>query len=269
SLMSDSVPPPLIGSDDPSPATTFHAEGRAPAVVLCDHAGRAIPKALDRLGLPEEQLDRHIAWDIGAADVTRRLAMLLDAPAVLSTYSRLLVDLNRGLDDPTLIPAISDGTVVPGNRSLDAADVERRLAAFSRPYHEAIARVIAGMWERGVPPAVISIHSFTPVMHDFHRPWHVGILWDQDPRIPVPLMEKLRRDPGLYIGDNQPYSGRNTGGGTIETHATPAGLPNALIEIRQDLIDTPAKAFAWAERLAGPLSEILADPELYRVEFFP
>lgn len=260
---------PLIGPDDPAPVSLFNAQGRAPVLMVCDHASPAVPKALDRLGLPEAQLERHIAWDIGAADVARRLAVRLDAPLVLSSYSRLVIDLNRGLDDPTLVPAISDGTVIPVNRTLDTEGVEQRIATFFHPYHASVAAEVGKFRRRGVAPVLLSVHSFTPVMHDFERPWHIGILWDRDPRIPVPLMDRLRRDPTIHVGDNQPYSGRHTGGGTIETHATPAGLPNVLIEIRQDLIDTPTKAGDWADRLERPLAEILAAPSLYRVEFFP
>lgn len=261
--------PPLIGPGDPPVASVVNAGGQARTLILCDHAGRAVPRSLDRLGLHDEAFDRHIAYDIGAAEVARRLAQALDAPLVLSHYSRLTIDLNRGLADPTLVPEISDGMVIPANRGIDAPETARRIEALFQPYHRTVAGVIARMRARGIDPAIVSIHSFTPVMHAFARPWHVGVLWDRDPRIPVPLMARLAHDPALRVGNNQPYSGRNTLGGSIETHATPAGLPNALIEVRQDLIETEAGAVAWADRLAAALGPILDDDDLYRVEHFP
>lgn len=257
--------PPLLGPDDPPPVTVIHSAGRAPVLLVCDHASAAIPARLGRLGLDETALARHIAYDIGAAWVTQALAAALDAPAVLSGYSRLVIDLNRAPDDPTAMPVISDGVVVPGNRDLDSGAAEARIAALFRPYHDTIAARLAAFRARGTVPALISIHSFTPIMRGFERPWHIGVLWDRDPRIPVPLMERLRRDPRLVVGDNQPYSGRNGHGFTIEHHAIPAGLPHVLIEIRQDLIDTRHGASEWAALLTEALKDILADPDLYRV----
>jgi predicted N-formylglutamate amidohydrolase len=261
--------PPLIGPGDPPPVTILNPEGRAPVVLVCDHASPAVPKALDRLGLGEEQFGRHIAYDIGAAEVTRRLAERFSAPAVLSGYSRLVIDLNRALEDSTAVPVVSDDVVIPGNRALDAEETRRRVDAFFTPYHDAIAAVIADKRAQGQVPALLSIHSFTPVMRGVARPWHVGVLWDRDPRIPIPLIGRLRADGRWVVGDNEPYSGRNTLGGTVETHATPAGLPNVLIEVRQDLIATPEGAAEWAGILDDALVPILADPDLYRVELYP
>ncbi|HYH18799.1 MAG TPA: N-formylglutamate amidohydrolase [Azospirillum sp.] len=261
--------PPLIGPDDPPPVSVLNAQGRAPVVLVCDHASSAVPRALDRLGLEEEQFARHIAYDIGAVEVTRRLSERFSAPAVLSGYSRLVIDLNRALEDPTAVPVVSDDVVIPGNRALDAEETRRRVDAFFTPYHDAVAAVIAAKRAQGQVPALLSIHSFTPEMRGVARPWHVGVLWDCDPRIPIPLIERLRADGRWVVGDNEPYSGRNTLGGTVEMHATPAGLPNVLIEVRQDLISTPEGCAQWAQVVGDALVPILADPNLYRIEMHP
>ena len=260
---------PLLGPNDPPPVTVLNPDSERPLILVCDHAARSIPKALGDLGLNDAQLSRHIAWDIGAAALTRRLASRFGATAVLSGYSRLVIDPNRALDDPTAIPVVSDDVVIPGNRALDAADVQRRVDAIFIPYQSAIAAEIARRRAAGQVPALVSVHSFTPVMRGVARPWHVGILWDRDPRIPVPMIERLRADGRWCIGDNEPYTGRTTLGGTVETHATPAGLPNVLIEVRQDLIADPAGVALWADALGGALDPILDDPGLYRIEMHP
>ena len=259
---------PLLGAGDPPPVTVLNEEGGAPLMLLCDHASNAVPGRLDRLGLPDEVLERHIAYDIGAAGVTRLLAGRFDAPAILSGFSRLVIDINRAVDDPTSMPVISDGVIVPGNRALPAAEIEAREAELFRPYHDAVAAHLDRRLGRGEVPAIVSIHSFTPAMRGFERPWHIGILWDRDPRMAVPLIEKLREDPRLVVGDNEPYTARNSHGETIDIHAVPRGLPHVLVEIRQDLIATPEGEAEWAERLAGPLAEICAEPALFSIEKF-
>jgi predicted N-formylglutamate amidohydrolase len=231
------------------------------ALVICDHASNAIPPGYGTLGLPREALDRHIAYDIGAADVTRALAAQLGAPAVLSTYSRLIIDPNRGLDDPTLVMRYSDGAIVPGNAYVDPPDIARRSRLFWTPYREEIATTVDAMMATGEPPALISIHSFTPVMRSLARPWKIGVLWDRDGRIPKPLIEAMLAEPDLRadeVGDNEPYDGA-LAGDTIDEIATARGLANALIEIRQDLIAEGHDATAWAERLARALRPIIAD----------
>jgi predicted N-formylglutamate amidohydrolase len=265
--------PPLLGEDDPPAVRVLNGDGTAPFLLVCDHASCAVPRSLGTLGLPPEQLVRHIAWDIGVAELTQTLSARFDAPAVLSGYSRLVVDPNRALEDPTLIPVVSDDVVVPGNRGLNAADVRQRVDALYRPYHDTIKTMVATMHDRDaagwVVPAIVSIHSFTPEMRGVARPWHVGVLWDRDPRIPLPLIDRLRASGRWVIGDNEPYSGRTTLGGTVEMHATPYGLPNVLIEVRQDLIADSSGVAAWAEVLGEALAPILADPALYRVEHHP
>ncbi len=256
----------LLDPGDPAPVEFVNRDGAGRAVLICDHAGRAIPRALGGLGLDEAALWRHIAWDIGIADVTRRLSAALDAPAILGGYSRLVIDCNRRLDDPSSIAQESDGVRVPGNCGLTSADRAARAAACYQPYHQAIDRLIEGRLKAGLVPALISMHSFTPIMNGFERPWHIGVLWNRDPRLPAPLMERLAREPGICVGDNEPYTGRDYHGYSVHNHGDDRGLPHVLIELRQDLIDTHHGAAEWAERLARVFTELLADAALYRVE---
>src|SRR6202044_1246447 len=231
------------------------------ALIICDHASNAIPPGYGTLGLPREALDRHIAYDIGAAEVTRTLAGMLGAPAVLSTYSRLVIDPNRGVDDPTLVMRYSDGAIVPGNAYIDAAEIGHRGTRLWAPYRQEIAATVDAMMATGEPPALISIHSFTPVMRSLARPWKIGLLWDRDGRIPKPLIEAMLGEPDLRadeVGDNEPYDGA-LAGDTIDEIATARGLANALIEIRQDLIVERNNAIAWAERIGRVLRLIIAD----------
>jgi predicted N-formylglutamate amidohydrolase len=231
------------------------------ALIVCDHASNAIPPELETLGLGREALGHHIAYDLGAAEAARALARLIGAPAVLSTFSRLVIDPNRGLDDPTLVMRYSDGAIVPGNATIDPAEIARRGARFWAPYRREIAATADAMIATGEPPALISIHSFTPVWRGFLRPWKIGVLWDRDARIAKPLIRALRAEPDLRegdVGDNEPYGG-GLPGDTIDAIATSRGLANALIEIRQDLIAEGKHALKWAERIARPVAPILAD----------
>lgn len=238
-----------------SPKCSFtRTPGRADAglILLCDHASNALPDGYGTLGLPPCELQRHIAYDIGAAEVTLLLAALLGVPAVLSRYSRLLIDINRGADDPTLIMRLSDGAIVPGNRHACAVEREKRIRLYHEPYHDAIATLIAESMAAGVAPALLSLHSFTNIWKGIPRPWHVGILWDRDARLSAPLLAGLRADDDLVVGDNEPYSG-HLPGDTLWRHGTERGLPHVLVEIRQDLIRDTAGQNAWAERMAGLL----------------
>jgi predicted N-formylglutamate amidohydrolase len=254
---------PLLAADEPAPVWTYNAGGSADVLLLCDHAHNFVPRALDQLGVPTRALQRHIAYDIGIAPVTRMLADALDAPAVFSHFSRLIVDPNRQLDDPTLTPVIADETEVPGNRGLSPADLEARLATFFWPYHARITEVLDAMQARGRHPALIAMHSFTPVMRGRARPWEVGILWDYDARLPVPMMEAFA-GRGWTVGDNEPYSARDGHGYTQHVHGDKRGVANALIEIRQDLIDTQAGQRAWAAETHTVLRAVLQDPDIYR-----
>ena len=254
---------PLLAPDEPGPYEVINPEGAAPVLLLCDHATNFVPRALKSLGLDEAQRARHIAWDIGVADITRDLARRLDAPAVPTRFSRLIADPNRHLDDPTLVPQIGDGAIIPGNRALTPEQRERRIETFYHPYHEAIDRKLSEMIHRGPGPAVVSMHSFTPVMKGSERPWQIGILWNQDPRLPHPVMDTLRAR-GVVVGDNEPYSGRGGHGYSMQSHADSKDLPNVLIELRQDLIDTHHGAAEWAALIGDVLSEVLSDPLVFK-----
>jgi predicted N-formylglutamate amidohydrolase len=254
-LSHGSLPP--SPSPDETPFERIDGDVGSGLLFLCDHASNALPARYGTLGLPEEQLRRHIGYDIGARGLTLRLARAFGAPAVLTTYSRLLIDPNRGEDDPTLVMRLSDGAVVPGNARHDAAERAARLDAFHRPYHRAIAAQIDKAIAAGHPPAIVSIHSFTDVWRGVPRPWQVGILWDRDPRFAVLLIEALARDRALTIGDNEPYDGalRND---CMYRHGTARGLAHALVEVRQDLIGDDAGIRDWAERLEEALRQVLA-----------
>jgi predicted N-formylglutamate amidohydrolase len=225
-------------------------------LVTCDHASNAVPAEIGgTLGLPDDEMMRHIAWDVGAAGVTRALAAALDSPAILARFSRLVIDPNRGEDDPTLVMRLYDGTIVPGNRRADEAEIARRLTLCYRPYHEAYARLAA----RRPDTVICAVHSFTPCLRGrAPRPWHIGILYSpRDTRLARPLIELLRAEPGLCVGENEPYAG-HLDGDAIDRHALGPGRPNALIEIRHDLIAAPAGQAEWARRLAPILAGALA-----------
>jgi predicted N-formylglutamate amidohydrolase len=226
-------------------------------ILLCDHASNAVPPEYQSLGIPAAQLERHIAYDIGARSLTLGLAERLGASAVLSRYSRLLIDLNRGLDDPTLIMQISDGAVVPGNRGLTETERAHRIGRFHRPYHQAIAMAMRAVQARGHVPFLVSIHSFTPVWRGWPRPWQVGILWDRDGRSAHAMIDGFRAQ-GLVVGDNEPYHGALEGD-TLHTHGTVTGLPHALIEVRQDLIADKTGVDEWVERVARVVEPIMKD----------
>ncbi len=257
--------PALLGTADPPAVEHWNPHGAAPALIVCDHASRRVPRALGTLGLDEAQLAQHIGWDIGAAAVTRALALRLDAPAILAGYSRLVIDCNRDPEDPTSSAAVSDGTAIPGNTDLGLPARAARRAQIFTPYHAAIAARL-GAWRRqGQVPVLLSIHSFTPMMNGKARPWHVGVLWDEDPRVPVPLLGSLRAMTELCVGDNEPYSAAEPAGYTVRHHASRAGLPHVALEIRQDLIAATNGAEEWAGRLDLALAPILARDDIYRL----
>jgi len=249
----------LLQPGDPPATLIVNAAGRAPAVLVCDHASNAVPARLARLGLDDEALGRHIAWDIGVGLVGRALAARLDAPLLLAGYSRLVIDLNRDPGDPTSICVISDRSVVPGNRDLSHGDKAARQREIFAPYHEAVAQAVLAKGK----PAVISLHSFTPVIAGWgherqERPWHVGVLYHRDHGMAPALLAALRARGDLTVGDNEPYSARNGHGYTLAVHAEPAALPNVEIEMRQDLIADRAGAERMAGILAAALKPILA-----------
>lgn len=238
----------------------------ADVLFICDHASNHVPAEYGDLGLPASQFARHIAWDIGAAATTRRLAARFAAPAVLSRFSRLLIDPNRGEDDPTLVMRISDGAIVPGNASIDEAEIERRRQLYWRPYRDAIGAALDAMIVSGKTPAIVSLHSFTPIMKGFQRQWQLAVLWDRDPRIAHPLIEALRAN-GLITGDNEPYDGALEGD-TLNQHGSRKGFAHVLVEFRQDLVGDPAGVKKWADLLGDALAPVLALPQTHMIRHY-
>ena len=268
-----SLPPVTTPRTQPETIAPFGAVEIIPGamdgglLLLCDHASNALPPEYGSLGLAADQFERHIAYDIGAAEVTRALAARFNAPAALSCFSRLLIDPNRGADDPTLVMKLSDGAIVPGNLSADAAEVERRTRLFWRPYREAAAQLADAMGATGRPPAIVSIHSFTPVWKGHPRPWEIGLLWDADPRLAQSLMSAFEAMLQSPVGDNEPYDGALVGD-TLYDVGTGRGLANVIIEVRQDLIASPEGADRWAGLIADALAPVLADPGIHIIRSY-
>jgi len=241
----------------------YHIDGedrRGRWIVTCDHASNRVPPEVagGDLGLPAADMARHIAYDVGAAGVARALARALDAPMIASDFSRLVIDPNRGEDDPTLVMKIYDGSIIPANRHADAAEIARRLALFHRPYHRALEGLIA----RRDAPLIVAIHSFTPqFVGRPPRPWHVGVLYAGDTRLALPLLARLNAEPDLCVGDNQPYSG-HLPGDALDRHGVQRGLPHVLVEVRNDLIETPDQQRDWGLRLAPMLDAACRNAEV-------
>ncbi len=238
----------------------IHGEDRPSRwLITCDHATNTVPPEINGgdLGLPREDMERHIAYDVGAYEVSKHLGEILNAPVIAANFSRLVIDPNRGEDDPTLLMKLYDGSIIPGNRHADAAERERRLDMCYRPYHDALGRLAA------LPHAVIvSMHSFTRQLRGREpRPWHIGVLHTPDERFSAPLIDRLKAEEDLCVGVNEPYTGVLPGD-AIDTHCTSHGRPNALIELRNDLIADHAGQRAWAEKLSVVLQDALADSGL-------
>jgi predicted N-formylglutamate amidohydrolase len=255
----------LLSPREPGPFELIECPGDAPYVFVCDHASNRIPRTLGNLGVAPHFLLEHIAWDVGASAVARRLCARFRAGAVLANYSRLVIDLNRGLTDPSAIPEISDGVPIPGNTGLDEAQIGQRVDALYAPYHAEIDALIERRTGDERTPVFVGVHSFTPRFQGFERPWHIGILWDVDPRLPLPLIAELEKVPGIVVGNNEPYSGRHPADYSIDHHAEPRGLAHAGIEIRQDLIEDEEGQDYWADLLGNALETVFTVPELYRV----
>lgn len=238
-------------------------------VLLADHAMARVPAEYGDLGLDRSVFERHIAYDIGIEALTRALSAELSCPAVMATFSRLLIDPNRGEDDPTLIMKLSDGAIIPANHPLSADERERRLSLFHRPYHDTIDAVVEKATRAaGRPPLVISLHSFTPFWKGAVRPWHTGVLWDGDPRAVRPLIDALAAIEGVIVGDNEPYDGALRGD-TMNRHCMEKGIAHALLEVRQDLIAEPGGIHLWAARIAPILAALNADDAMHVLRHFP
>jgi predicted N-formylglutamate amidohydrolase len=248
----------LLGREEVPPVREVHASGRSPFLLICDHYGRLIPRRLADLGVPAAELTRHIAWDIGIAGVAEALSGHLDAHLIAQRYSRLVIDCNRPPEVPSSIPRLSEATAIPGNEGLAGDAVAARRQAIFQPYHRRIGEAIERRLRDGMPTVLVSLHSFTPVYAGVARPWHVGTLYHRDIRLPPLLLELLRAEPGLVVGDNQPYAVSDVTDYSIPVHGEARGLMNSGLEIRQDLIADPAGQRQWADRLARILGEIEA-----------
>ena len=259
--------PSLIAADEPAVFRVIHGGSDRRLIIACDHASNRIPRSLGSLGLPDHYLEDHIAWDIGAAAVTQILCRRLGCVAVMGNYSRLAVDLNRHLDDATVMPAISDGVLIPGNLNLSEAQRAQRMEEMYTPYHEAMRREIDLMSSADQRPAMITLHSFTPRQHGLPRPWDAGVLWDADARLALRLMARLRSSGDVCVGDNEPYSGRHPADFTLDHHAERVGLAHAGVEIRQDLVADRRGQAAWGDRLARALEAVLDEEDLFRPAF--
>jgi predicted N-formylglutamate amidohydrolase len=241
----------LLAADEPPACEVDYALSSGTAVVVCDHASNRVPRGLKQLGLGPAALASHIAWDPGAVEVARALAEHLAAPLVTSGYSRLVIDCNRPLASEGSIAASSDGVVVPGNQSIDAADRALRATALFHPYHHAIAEVLDRRAAGGRPSLLLSVHSFTPELDGHRRPWDVGFSYGRDPRLALRLLDAFACHVELVVGHNQPYDIDDSFDYTIPVHGEQRGLPHVLIEIRQDLLTTPTVRAQWAARLAA------------------
>jgi predicted N-formylglutamate amidohydrolase len=257
------VQPRLLANDEPPAFTLEQPQGTSPYVLTCDHASARLPRALDHLGLTESDLARHIAWDIGVAQVARGLSQRLDATLVLANYSRLAIDPNRPLDSEQSIVRLSERTRIPGNIDLNAAAIAQRQRELFLPYHDCIRQVLDARASAGHPTALCSIHSFTPVYLGQARPWHAGVLYaaEHDTRLSLDMLAALREDGELVVGDNQPYAVSEQSDYTVIVHAHRRGLPYLELEIRQDLIAEPAGQRAWVDRLAQLLPRVWSSLE--------
>lgn len=239
---------PLLGPAESPAFELVNATGSSSAVLVCDHASDRVPQQLGNLGLDAAQLAEHIGWDPGAAETARLLSAQLDAPLVLSSYSRLVIDCNRPLGNADSIAEQSAGVLVPGNRGLSPAEREQRINTLFRPYHNAIERLLDERCQR--PNLLLSVHSFTPILNGQPRPWHIGVSYWRDRRLAALMLDELARRGNVIVGDNQPYPIEEDVDYTIPVHGEARGLPSVMIEIRQDGIRDAEGVAAWATRLA-------------------
>ena len=240
------------------PYRLVNEAGSAPMVLICDHASNRVPPGYGDLGLGSAEFARHIAWDIGAAAITEIVAQRFDAPAILSTVTRLLVDCNRGFEDPNLTPAVSDGTEIPANRCVSQEERETRWRTYHQPYHAAITHAIDGKLASGRGPMVLSIHSMTPTLRGIARPWQITVCWDDDQRLSAPMLDALRAHSGIVVGDNEPYRLDPAEDYSVPHHATRRGLKHLMIEFRQDEIADKAGQQRWAKLFGDCLEQVLS-----------
>jgi predicted N-formylglutamate amidohydrolase len=247
-----------LAPDELAPVLELNVASASPFLFTSDHYGRAIPRLLGDLGLPASELTRHIAWDIGIAGVAERIAKAMNAHLIAQRYSRLVIDCNRPPEAVSSIPLISEATTIPGNDGLTHEAKARRRELFFDPYHQRIDAAIDARLAAGHPTVLVSLHSFTPVYAGIQRPWHIGTLYQHDRTLPPLLLQHLRAEGDLVVGDNEPYAVSDATDYTIPVHGEQRGLMNTGIEIRQDLITDESGQIEWAERLARIFAEIEA-----------
>ena len=250
----------LLGAGDPGPVEVVRPAGTSPFFLTCEHAGRAFPARLGMLGLAGSDLERHIAWDIGAAGVARELSARLDATLVLQRYSRLVVDCNRAPDAPDFVVEVSEDTVVPGNRNLREAAIDARATEIFHPYHDRIHDLLEARIAAGRLTVVVSVHTCTPVYHGVHRPWHIGVMYEHDDRLAREVLAVLREEgeeAGLEVGDNQPYFMTSDKDYSMPRHGQGRGILHVGFEIRQDLVESEAGQREWSLRVERVLRESL------------
>jgi len=240
----------LLAPDEPAPFFEHNGDGASPFLLVCDHAGNRLPKMLGTLGVAAADLTRHVAWDVGIAPTARSLAEALDAPLIMSTYSRLLIDCNRNPEVASSMPKVSEVTTVPGNENITPDEAGVRVREIFAPYHEAIARRLDQRQSAGRTTVLIALHSFTPVFGGIPRPWHCGVLYNRYSDLALALQRLLQDDPQLVVGNNEPYSVTDDTDYTIPVHGERRGIPHVAIEIRHDLIETEAGQQQWAALLA-------------------
>lgn len=240
----------LLQPDEPPAVTVLRPDGASDFFFTCEHAGNRIPRRLGTLGLGPADLARHIAWDIGAKAVSEGLSERLDATLVCQTYSRLVIDCNRSPDVPAAILAVSEATEIPGNREVSPAEAAVRAREVFHPYHDRIEALLDDRAAAGRGSILVTLHSFTPSYHGVTRPWHIGLLYNRDARLAKAMFEVLADEPGLCVGDNEPYAVEDESDYTVPVHGERRGIPHVEIEIRQDLIEAPDGQREWAERLA-------------------
>jgi predicted N-formylglutamate amidohydrolase len=250
------MPDSLLAADEPAPVTVHNENGSSPFLIVADHAGNSIPRALGRLGVSETECERHVAWDIGIGAVCRLVADALDATLVQQNYSRLVIDCNRTPGSETSIPEAGEFTPVPGNVGLSETRKATRVREIFRPYHDRIETELDRRRKAGRPAALIAMHSFTPVFKGVARPWHVGVLYNRDTRFADLLMALLKRKVGLVVGDNEPYSVTDASDYTIPVHGERRGLHHVAIEVRHDLIADDKGQRAWGPLLARALTQV-------------
>jgi predicted N-formylglutamate amidohydrolase len=262
------LPRKLLAVDEPAPVSVYNEGGKSPFLLVADHAGNLIPRALGRLGIAEGDCERHIAWDVGIASLGRLLANALDAILIQQNYSRLVIDCNRPLESTTSIADISEDTPIPGNAGLSDCARQIRAREIFRPYHDRIEAELDCRGQSGRAAALISLHSFTPVFKGATRPWHAGVLYNRDARFAHRLKALLNEENGLFVGDNAPYIVSDASDYTVPIHAERRGLHHVLVEIRQDLIGDESGQRAWALRLARLLQRAYQE-QLSKYEWRP